>query len=114
MREFERERDVIDDATPREQVGVLENERGLRVGVESERAGRRRVEAGDESEQRAFAAAAGAEQGDEVAACDRRRQRRDGGAAVEALRGGGQADGDVRVNIAAPNGPGAARPCLGL
>ncbi|MCY1355821.1 hypothetical protein D9M69_422570 [compost metagenome] len=70
------ERDVVPDAAPRVQRGILEHHdaRGIGVGdgraVLQDLARRGLVQAGDEPQQRGLAAAAGAEQGDEFTGRD--------------------------------------------
>ena len=64
-RSSQRELDVARDREPREQRRLLEHQRGAPADVDG--AGRRLVEAGDEVEQRALAAARRAEQAHELA-----------------------------------------------
>jgi hypothetical protein len=66
--ELERELHVRPDREPREQGGVLEHEGGPALGVGT--TGGRRVEPGDEVEQRALAAPRGADHAHELAAGD--------------------------------------------
>ena len=67
--ELQRELDVAAHREPREQRGLLEHQPGA-VGPHVDLARRRLVEAGDEVEQRALAAARRAEQADELARRD--------------------------------------------
>ena len=69
--ELQRDLDVAAHGEPREQRGFLEHQAGA-LGVHVDRARRRLVEAGDEIEQRALAAARRAEQAHELAAVRRR------------------------------------------
>lgn len=101
--ELEGEGDVIEDAAPREEVSILEDEgdggaRGvLRVGGGLDGSEGGAVEAGDKAEESGFAAAGGAEEGDEGSFGDVEVDAADGGDAawedfVDAL----DADADAR------------------
>ena len=67
--ELQRDLDVAAHREPREERGFLEHEAGA-LGAHVDAARRRLVEAGDEVEQRALAAARRAEQADELALVD--------------------------------------------
>ena len=84
--ELASEADVRLDVAPGQQGGLLEDEAEFLeplggdgvVAEDGDRAGGRLLEACDQAQQRGFAAAAGADEGDELAGGDRERRGRDG------------------------------------
>ncbi len=94
--EAESELDVLGGGQPREERGLLKDE-GRSAAVDLDGPARRRVEAGDDVEERALAAARCADETDEAAGLDRQVEtiQRDYGvgAPTEDLGNGLQADG---------------------
>jgi hypothetical protein len=90
------EGDVFERGEIRPEREVLENHADTEAGSALDGAGARRVEAGDEAEQRAFSRAAGAEDGEALAGCERKAHALEDG--VRAVVFGEVADGEERVH----------------